>query len=558
MKKTIILLIYCMLILSLGACEFDQGVKGDNNELKASEERANLTEHYNLSEDLYLTVINGVVNEDRSVKADGMIYIPYAVVKSLDTRFYYNKTEEQMIITTPSKLLYYYPNNTRHLEAGVSTEDQVPMLRIIDGRLYVSADLFLKYSDVSTRIMEDPSRVVLFANGVKYPSYETTKETALRIGASVQKAIVDDLKTGETVIKIGNAENGFMPVSTLDGHTGFVIEKDLGTKSETMVHASLKQYPGSSTLQHVHMMWHQMWAKQGGDELRAALANTKGINVIAPTWFDFKDTSGAITSFANASYVDEAHKRGIQVWALCSDFASDVKGYDVLSNTESRIALENNLVNEVVRVGADGINLDFEFITKDSGPHYIQFIRELYLLCHENGLVLSVDNFVPNAGKSQYQLSDQADVVDYVIFMAYDEHYKGSGAGSVASYPWVEASVNNALKIVPAEKIVLGIPLFTREWKTDSEGKLTLESGGMDTIRERAIKGGAKLVWDDELKQYYGEYTTKKNERYQYWIEDVTSLEYKVKLIPANHLAGYAGWKLGLESSDVWSLLEQY
>ena len=180
------------------------------------------------------------------------------------------------------------------------------------------------------------------------------------------------------------------------------------------------------------------------------------------------------------------------------------------------------------------------------------------MLCHENGLVLSVDNFVPNAGKSQYQLSDQADVVDYVIFMAYDEHYKGSGAGSVASYPWVEASVNNALKIVPAEKIVLGIPLFTREWKTDSEGKLTLESGGMDTIRERAIKGGAKLVWDDELKQYYGEYTTKKNERYQYWIEDVTSLEYKVKLIPANHLAGYAGWKLGLESSDVWSLLEQY
>ena len=210
----------------------------------------------------------------------------------------------------------------------------------------------------------------------------------------------------------------------------------------------------------------------------------------------------------------------------------------------------------MVRVGADGINLDFEFITKDSGPHYIQFIRELYLLCRENNLVLSVDNFVPNAGKVHYQLADQADVLDYLIFMAYDEHYKGSGAGSVASYPWVEMSVKNALAIVPKEKIVLGVPLFNRVWMTDKDGNLTIENGGMTTIMEQA-KAGAELQWDDELKQYYAEYV-KKDVKYQYWIEDVTSLEYKLKLISNYGLAGYAGWKLGLEAADAWSLLDKY
>lgn len=557
MKKTVLCVISILMMLCFTACEIDKGVGGDQGP-KASTEYADLMDLYNLSDYLYLTVINGVINEDRSIKADGEVYLPYGVVKSLDSRFYFNREEEQMIVTSPTEILYLWPDSFRHNCGEESVEDRIPLLRTFEGKLFVSSGFFLKYSDISTRVLENPSRVVLFENGIPYPSASVNKDTVIRIGASMQKDIVTEMKSGANLILTGEKQNGYCAVSTEDGMVGYVAEADLGEQKSLLLHASMKKYERTTTLDHVHMMWHQMWAKQGGDNLKTALSNTKGINVISPTWFDFKDVDGAIVSFADETYVKEAHNQGIQVWALCSDFAEDIKGYDILSRTESRNNLEDNLVNEVVRVGADGINLDFEYITKDSGPHYIQFIRELYLKCRENNLVLSVANFVPSAGKSQYRLEEQGDVVDYVIFMAYDEHYnKASGAGSVASYPWVETAVNTAVTMIPPEKIVLGIPLYNRIWMTDKDGNLTLKNDGMDTVAEQAKKG--TLAWDEECKQYYSEYTDKKtNIRYQFWLEDVTSLEYKLKLITENNLAGYAGWKLGLESNDVWNLLNQY
>lgn len=552
-----------LLILCLCGCAIDRGAGGDKNDkgAKASEEKADLTEFYKLSDGLYIIVVDGVVNDDRAIKSDGQIYIPYTIAKKLDSRFYYNRAEEQMILTTPTDILYFRPDSKQHDEGGNTVNDGVAMLRTFEGNLYLSVSVFQTYSDVNTRVMAKPQRVVLYRNGTEFSSVTANKETAVRVGASMQKDIVTELKPGDRVIRTGDPENGYLPVATIDGLPGFVSQLDISAESNYLLYESTKQYERIKPVEHVHLMWHQMWAQQGGTELRTALENTKGINVISPTWFDFKDTDGAITTLANASYVEEAHRQGIQVWALCSDFAKDVKGYDVLSKTESRNALANNLVNEVLRVGADGINLDFEFITKDSGPHYIQFIRELYLLCRKHRLVLSVDNFVPNAGKAQYQLADQADILDYVIFMAYDEHYKGSEAGSVSSYPWVEMSVNKALAIVPNDKIVLGVALFNRMWMTDAEGKLLPpEDGGMSKLAETARSNG-ELVWDDDVKQYYCEYTKGKKAdaiKYQIWIEDATSLEYKLKLIETNRLAGYAGWKLGLESKEVWPLLEKY
>lgn len=550
----------CLLALVLlTACTIDRGADGDKKDQgpKASTEKADLQTYYKLSDALYLTVIDGVVNEDRAIKSDGQVYIPYSVAKSLDARFYYNKTEEQMIITTPTDVLVYKPNSTEHTVNGLYVSDTVPMFRAFDSRLYVSTEVFAEYSDVSTVLLSGPQRVVLFRNGVAFSSVTAAKDTAIRIGTSFEQDIVTELKAGDRVISTGESKNGFISVSTSDGQSGYVALSDMTEAGEWMLQPSTKNYRRIGLPEGtVHLMWHQMWSKLGANDLRVALSDTQGINVICPTWFDFKDTDGNITTLADESYVEEAHRQGLLVWALCSDFAADVKGYDILSRTVSRNALEDNLVAETVRVGADGINLDFEFITKDSAPHYLQFIRELYIKCRKNGLSLSTDNFVPNAGKAHYQLADQGYVLDYVIFMAYDEHYKGSEAGSVASYPWVESAVKSAVKLVPAEKVVLGIPLFNRVWMTDKDGKLTLESGGMTKIAEAAYKN-ATPTWDEVCKQYYAEY--KQNDiRYQYWIEDKESLKYKLDLIPAYHLAGYAGWKLGLESSDVWSLLSQY
>ena len=220
----------------------------------------------------------------------------------------------------------------------------------------------------------------------------------------------------------------------------------------------------------------------------------------------------------------QAHEKGLKVWGLVDNFSENMSTTTVLSNTAARQNLENQLVTYALKAGLDGINVDFESLSEDVGIHFLQFLRELSIQCHENNLVLSVDNPVPEDFTSHYDRAEQGKVVDYVIIMGYDEHYVGSDAGSVASLPWVEQGVKDTLAEVPAKRTILAIPFYTRLWKTTDGGALTYEGDGAT---------------------------------YQIWLEDSKSIAEKVKLIPKYKLAGVAEWKLGFENSGIWSVITE-
>lgn len=192
-----------------------------------------------------------------------------------------------------------------------------------------------------------------------------------------------------------------------------------------------------------------------------ALENTKGINVISPTWFALTDSEGNFSSFASSAYVKRAHDMGIEVWGLIDNFSNKdaVDTYELLSYTSRREKLTENLVNTALEYGLDGINVDFESISQDAGTHFIQFIRELSVTCRKNGLVLSVDNYVPTGYTDHYDRKEQGVFADYVIIMGYDEHYSGSPeAGSVASIGFVEDGIRRTVDQVPAEKVINAVP----------------------------------------------------------------------------------------------------
>ena len=109
----------------------------------------------------------------------------------------------------------------------------------------------------------------------------------------------------------------------------------------------------------------------------------------------------------NSEYVNYAHQSNLDVWAVLRDFHGGISSYDetyaVLSYTSKRENLINQVIGAALQSGIDGINLDFELISAECGEHYIQFVREMSVKCRQNGLVFSVDNYVP---------------------MPYNEHYK--------------------------------------------------------------------------------------------------------------------------------------
>ena len=279
----------------------------------------------------------------------------------------------------------------------------------------------------------------------------------------------------------------------------------------------------------------------------------------------------------------------MEVWALVSNLENpDVDTTAVLTYTSKRENLINNLISAAIQYNFDGINVDFEALSSEAGDAYIQFIRELSLKCANNGIVLSVDNYVPSSYTAFYNRSEQAVFADYVVVMAYDEHYAGSEeAGSVASIGFVREGVANTLKEVPADQLILGMPFYARVWTetpvddasddgstaneadgeavtdteiiADSDPLYTLDSyaTSMTEIQNLISANGAEPVWSDTDGQYYVQYEND-GVTYKIWVEDATSLEEKLKVMQSNNLAGGAFWKLGLEDSSVWDTIIKY
>ena len=312
----------------------------------------------------------------------------------------------------------------------------------------------------------------------------------------------------------------------------------------------------------VNLVWHQVTNQTANGNLSNMLSSTKGVNVVSPTWFMTTDNEGNISSLASDSYVDTAHRAGVQVWALCSDFGPKMKIGKVLGSTSKRQKLAKNLMAEAIRYSLDGINIDFENVKKESGEDFVQFIRELGIMCRNNGIVLSIDNYPPMGGLSNYyDRAEQANVADYVITMAYDEHYRGGGkAGPVSSISYVTNSIAEVSKEVPAEQMVIGLPFYSRHWKEktkDGELDLDCEDCSMKGAKEVVSDSGKKATWDDTAGTNYAEYT-KDGVIHKIWVEDAKSLELKLKAVAEAKVGGVAFWKVGLEEKAVWNVIEKY
>jgi spore germination protein YaaH len=141
--------------------------------------------------------------------------------------------------------------------------------------------------------------------------------------------------------------------------------------------------------------------------------------------------------------------------------------------------------------------------------------------------------------------------------MGYDEHYAGSSeAGSVASIDYVKYGIQRAMQEVPAEKIINGIPFYTRLWKTDSSG-LSSEALSMSQAQDFIANHGAEVTWDSTTCQNVIDFT-ENDVHYQMWVEDSESISAKLDVMMADGIAGVAAWRLGFETADVWYVIEQY
>lgn len=510
-----------------------------------TKERMDLTEYYGQTGEDEMTVILGTdIMETKAVKSGDRVYLPLDMVNTyLNQRYYWDSANQQILYATPSELQYYPASGSGDSEVWLK-----------DDTVYLNLDFIKKYTDLDAYVYDNPSRIALQHQFTSVNTVTVKKDTSIRYRGGIKSLILTDVSKGTTLLYMEALED-WVQVATMDGYIGYV-RKDTLSDMETKDFErdfQKEEYTYLTMEDKVNLSWHQVTTQEANAYLADSIANISGVNVISPTWFYIQDTAGNIGNIASADYVSLAHERGLKVWGLIDNFTADVSTTETLSQLASRQNIIQQLVQAALSVGLDGINVDFESLSEDAGPHFLEFLRELSIECHKNNLVVSVDNPVPEDFTSHYDRKEQGLVVDYIIIMGYDEHYVGSDAGSVASLPWVEQGVQDTVTEVTPERTILAIPFYTRLWKTTG-GAVTSEAIGMDEAQNVLSANAVEPVWDGSVGQNYATFE-QDNSTYQIWLEDAQSIAEKVKLIPKYNLAGVAQWKLGFENGSIWQTI---
>lgn len=572
-KKALPILVVCCLIAIIIAI---MGVASLIRKYTPSKERQDLNSYYNINaDDQVAIVLNNEIIESQGKQIDGHVYLDYNFIHdNLNSRLYWDHNENILLYATPDDLISAEADSTKYLITKSSVDFGRPIVKATSDSAYVDLEFVKQYSDFAYEYFESPNRLVITNEWGNYKVASLKRNTYIRLKGGIKSPILKDVSEKDEIVVLEEGEN-WTKVQTADGVIGYVQGKKLSDASEKTRTSDYKP----DTFAHIQkdfkicMAWHQVTSYSANSNIGSVLASTKGVNVISPTWFYLNDNNGNLANLASMDYVNYCHSQGVEVWALVSNLEnSDADSTTVLTHTSKRQHLVNQIVSMAIQYNLDGINLDFEALNREEvGDAYIEFVRELSIKCTNNGIVLSIDNYVPTSYTSFYNRAEQANFADYIVIMGYDEHYAGSEEeGSVASLSWVKQGVDDTLAEVPANQVILGMPFYTRVWSLTPQGDGNSEDDGSEIIYDigsqiygmRAAEmllasNNATKTWLEDCGQNYAEFKNG-NVLYKVWLEDAASAEQRLKLIDENKLAGASFWKLGFETSDVWDTIIKY
>lgn len=513
----------------------------------------------------------GELQDLSAIGKDAGLKLPFKTIKALvDPTIVYEEETGFVVITTKDKVV--------HLKTDLLTgkiNDRPFTLKfpveLVGDEIYLPADPLKDLYSIHLEQDQD-TRIVTMTKGgdvlqlgaAIQNSKHPNATVALRAEPTIHAPILHDLK-GKEPVRIWQEANGWYKVQTANGVAGYAQKGDIILNGTELVEPQPEEkayVPWKPLGGKLNLTWEHV-VKKNPDT--AQMDAMPGLNVASPTWFSLKDGQGNISNLADPAYVKWAHDRGYQVWALFSNsFEPDITR-EALSAHETRMNIIRQLVSFVQVYHLQGVNIDFENVYLKDKDKLTQFVRELTPLLHEQGAVVSMDVTIRGGSEMWSLFYDRealGKVVDYMMVMTYDEHWATSpAAGSVASLPWVEKGITEIMQKdhVPASKLVLGVPYYTRIWKeegTEGEKKVTSQAAYMSKVKTIIAEKKLKPVFDEQTGQHYVEYKEGKATM-KIWIEDAISMQARAALVKKYDLAGIASWRRGFETPEIWDVIKK-
>lgn len=514
-----------------------------------------------------MTVVVGgeiVVSANEPKIMSQEILLPFDTVKKyIDKDIYWDEALNKLTVTTKDRVVRM---NTDNLTAMINNKPKELKISVIKDKnvIYVPVEFLKDLYNIEIEHVKS-SNVVIIDNKKSIKKIgEVISKSVIRNGHSVHHPIIRKLNFTEEekgsqdyLLRVFDQYEDWYKVRTWDGAIGFIHKKHMNVKDYPVNDNKLEEKTPEWKPEKgkINLVWDMVYTPR---ENPYSVEKMKGLDVISPTWFQLKDSKGELINRAYSSYVKWAHESGYKVWALLSnDFGDYEMTSQFLNNTDSRDKLIENILVYSALYKLDGINIDFENLYDRDRDAFTQFVREITPFLKEQGLVVSVDvNDI-----ACYDKKALSEVVDYIMYMSYDQHWSTSPvAGSVAQFSWVERILKRVLEEegIPKEKLLLGLPFYSRLWQEETgengEIKLSSKALSMEDAKKVIVENKAEVVWEEESGQFYATYK-KQNSVFKLWLEDVNSINLKSSLVLKYNLAGVCSWSRNFVSSDIWTVL---
>lgn len=532
---------------------------------------------FNLNEQVAFTEKENPIIYDRSIYEEGQayvengeIYLPITFLKEkIDSGMIYDEESQSIIFTTKDKVIQIPNGKLQYFVNEEPFEIRMPALVKKDGTLYVAATPLLTIYPYKMDYSAETGAVILRKHGETIlPGTVTTNDSAIRVQKSTGlfSPFIAEVSNGEK-ITVEKDEQSYFYIRKSNGIGGFVKKENIILEQPTVVKVEPPINEEKIALPKLQWPINLTWeAVYSNNPDVSKIQDMPGLNVISPTWFYLLNEEGDVGNSASLDYVKWAKSKKYQVWGLFSNSFEPERTHVALKDYQTRQKIIRQLFQYANMYQLDGLNIDFENVNVEDRDLVTQFVKELTVQMHQAGLIVSMDiTFISSSGNwSQfYDREKLAHIVDYLIVMAYDEHWGNSPvAGSVASLPWVEDNLKKLLEVIPNERLILGVPTYTRIWKeqTTPDGNIEVSSKAynMDDANQWIKDHGLTVTYDEKTGQDYAEYYDEKEKAlYKVWLENGKSLQKRSSLVHQYQLAGMASWNRSFANENAWKTIQQ-
>ena len=316
------------------------------------------------------------------------------------------------------------------------------------------------------------------------------------------------------------------------------------------------------------------------DSIRSFLAHSSQIDLLVPTWYQV-DENGLVTGAPDPMVLKRAQEEKVPVMPIIALF--DKKKFHLFAgNIIAQAQMNEAMIRECKLHGYTGFQFDFENIDWIDRDRLTDMVRTSAEALHKAGLQLTIAT-VPNAPgypgaggfakwiytdwRGAYDIAAIAKYVDLLCLMTYDQHTRWTMPGPVAGWDWTVENLNYALKVVPKEKLSLGIPLYGYHWYTGTPTKETelspdkpnptAEYIGTPNALQLAEAYNGNIQWDSADRTAYF-YFYRDQMREWIFFTDLRTFKERYQLVEKNGLQGFCSWVLGQEDPAIWNFLPKH